>query len=272
MVENTIKERKRNLEEPPILPIGAEPRPPSTQPSKRRIDAKVLAIILLVVVLVPILGGLAAMYIDLDKRYNKLRSDYKTLNNSYNTLQTEYEELNISYQTLNTSYKTLNQKYTTLNNQYTILNNQYTNLNDRYTSLSQNFNELSQVFNSPLSYETTPTTTQLQQWLGSDNTDSIYYTSPNFICGDFSVMLSQHAKLKHWDTGIVEVWGYTETYQSFNHAFNAMITTEGLVYIEPQNDHYWWFSGHKSIYEGLWWEIDDEWIYVQEYNIVVSYS
>jgi len=280
-----IEESKLNLAEPPILPLGSEPRPPA-QRFKRRMDTKTAAIILLVVVLVPILGGLAVKYVDLDKRYNKITADYKTLNTSYNTLQTEHEDLNATYQILNAAYSTLDQKHTTLTIQYTSLSNQYTNLNDRYTTLNsqyanlnsqyasllQDYDELSEVFNNPLSYETTLTTTQLRDWLASDSTDSIYYTSPNFICGDFSVMLSQHAKLMHWDIGIVAVWGYTETYQSYAHAFNAIITTEGLVYIEPQNDHYWWYNGHQAIYDGLWWEIDDEWVYVEDCSIIVSYS
>jgi len=239
------------LAEHSIPPLSTEPKPPPIQPSKRRIDTKTAAIILSVVVLVSILSGLAYAYVDLNNRFNKLRSDYNTLKTDYSTLQARHAQFTTSYQTLS--------------HNYTLLKNQY-------TTLSQDYNELSQAFNNPLSYKTTPTITELEQWLTSDNTDSIHFTIPDFICGDFSVMLSQHAKLKHWDIGIVVARGYTETYQSYNHAFNAIITTEGLVYIEPQNDHYWWYSGHQPISEDSWWEIDDEQIYVQGYTIVVLYS
>jgi len=85
-------------------------------------------------------------------------------------------------------------------------------------------------------------------------------------------MLSQHAKLTNWDIGIVAVWGYTETYESYAHAFNAIITTDGLIYIEPQNDNYWWYTGHQEISPGLWWEIDNQWIYVEDYGVIVWYS
>jgi hypothetical protein len=208
------------------------------------------------------------------------------LNNSHNALQNNYENLETSYQTLNTSYKTLNQQYTTLDDKYETLNDKYTNLNNvyttfnasyatlisQYTSLFQNHTALSQVFNSPLTYEITPTNTQLENWLATDNTDSNSYTLPNFICGDFSLMLSQHAKLMNWDIGIVAVTGYTETYENFAHAFNAIITTEGLVYIEPQTDQYWWYTGHQEITSGLWWEISNQYIYVEDYTVIVWYD
>jgi chaperonin cofactor prefoldin len=287
------KERNRDLSEPPILPVGTESKPLSTQPSKRRIDAKTAAIILLVIVLVPIIAGLAIKYTELDRQYNTLRTDYRTLNNSHNALQNNYENLETSYQTLNTSYKTLNQKYTTLDDKYTTLNDKYTNLNNvyaninssyatlssqyatlnqQYASLFQDYDQLSQAFNEPLAHEVIPTNTELENWLATDTTDTIGYTMPDFICGDFSVMLSQHAKLVNWDIGIVAVWGYTDTYESFAHAFNAIITTEGLVYIEPQTDQYWWYTGHQEISQGQWWEIGDQWIYVEDYSVIVWYD
>jgi outer membrane murein-binding lipoprotein Lpp len=273
--------------------MGTESKPLSTQPSKHRIGTKTASIILLVIVLVPIIAGLTIKYIDLDKRYNTLTSNFRTLNNSYNALQNEHEDLETSYQTLNTSYKTLNQKYTTLDDKYATLNDKYTKLNNiyantnssyatlssqyatlnvQYASLFQDYSELSQAFNEPLAYEVTPTTTQLQDWLTSDSTNSIGYTTPNFICGDFSVMLSQHAKLTNWDIGIVAVWGYTETHESYAHAFNAIITTDGLVYIEPQNDNYWWYTGHQEITPGQWWEISGQMIYVEDYSVIVLYD
>ncbi len=273
------------MSEPPILPMGTA-TPPSKQPSKRRIDVRTTAIILLVIVLVPIIAGLTIKYIESDREYNSLQTNYGTLSNSHSALQEDYENLETSYQTLNTSHRTLNQEYTALDDKYETLNGKYINLNNQlvninssyatlnsqYASLFQNYTALSQAFNEPLTYEITPTTTQLENWLATDTTDSITYTLPDFICGDFSLMLSQHARLMHWDIGIVAVYGYTETYESYAHAFNAIITTEGLVYIEPQNDNYWWYSGHQEIYSGLWWEIDDEWIYVEDYSVIVWYS
>ena len=272
------------MSEPPILPMGTEYAPSSSQRSKHRIDAKTAAIILLVIVLVPIIAGLAIKYTELDRQYNTLRTNYRTLDNSNSALHNDYENLETSYQTLNTSYQTLNQKYTALDDKYTALNDKYTHLNNqyanssyetllsKYASLFQDYNKLSQAFNEPLSAETTPTSTQLEEWLATDNTSSIIYTTPNFICGDFSVMLSLHAKLMNWDIGIVAVRGYTETNEVFAHAFNAIITTEGLVYIEPQTDQTWWYTGHQEITSGLWWDVGGQWIYVVDYRVIVWYD
>jgi len=273
--------------------MGTESRPLSTQQSKRRIDAKTAAIILLVIALVPTIAGLAIKYTELDRQYNTLATDHRALSNSHTALQNNYENLETTYQTLNTSYRTLDQKYTTLDDKYATLNDKYTNLNNvyanintsyatlntqyitlnqQYASLFQNYTQLSQAFNQPLTDETTPTLTQLYEWLTTDNTDSITYTTPNFICGDFAAMLSEHAKLMHWDIGIVAVWGYTETMEEFAHAFNAVIINQGLVYVEPQTDHFWWYDGHQEISSGGVWEISGQMIYVEDYSVIVWYS
>jgi hypothetical protein len=170
------------------------------------------------------------------------------------------------------NYTGLKQDYSELSSNYTTLEQNYNDLSDQYASLFSDYNVLLEVFNEPLSYEEIPTTSELTSWLALDETDEIWYNDPNFKCGDFAVMLSQHAKLEYWDMGIVGVFGYTETYESYAHAFNAIITIEGLVYVEPQNDHVWWYSDHKAIYEETWFEIDDEWIYVEEYVIITSYD
>jgi chaperonin cofactor prefoldin len=273
--------------------MGTQSTRLSKQPPKHRIDAKTTAIILLVIVLVPIITGLTIKYTDLDRQYNTLQTDYRTLNNSHSALQNDCENLETSYQTLNTSYETLNQKYTRLDDKYATLNDRYINLNNvyaninssyatlssqiatlnaQYTNLFENYTALSQAFNEPLTYEVTPTTTELENWLATDNTSSIGYTMPDFICGDFSLMLSQHAKLMHWDIGIIAVWGYTDIHDDFAHAFNAIISTEGLVYIEPQTDQYWWYTGHQEITPGQWWQISGQWIYVEDYSVIVWYS
>jgi len=273
--------------------MGTESKPLSTKRSKRKVDGKTAAIILLIVVFVPIITGLAIKYTELDRQYNTLVTDHRALSNSHSALQNNYENLETSYQTLNTSYRTLNQKYTALDDKYSTLNAKYTNLNNvyaninssyatlssqyatlnqQYASLFQDYDQLSQAFNEPLAHKVIPTNTELENWLETDSTSSISYTMPDFICGDFSVMLSQHAKLMNWDIGIIAVWGYTETYESFAHAFNAIITTEGLVYIEPQTDQYWWYTGHQETTPGQWWEISGQMIYVEDCSVIVLYS
>lgn len=226
-----------------------------------------------------VFGTMGYFYWDLNSKHNKLQSsynsllyNYSSLNETHHTLFINYTELNQVHKILIFKYNELNASYNVLELNYTALKEDYQDLNNKYLSLFNDYNTLSQAFNKPLSYEKIPDTYELKQWLATDQTDEILYNDPNFKCGDFAVMLSQHAKLEYWDMGIVAVFGYTETYTSYAHAFNAIITVDGLVYVEPQNDHVWWYTDHKEIYEDTWFEIDDEWIYVQEYVVIVSFD
>lgn len=160
-----------------------------------------------------------------------------------------------------------------LDQNYTDLSNEYVVLQGQYASLFDNYNTLLQAFNEQLSYEEIPSTYELEQWLDIDGTDKMQYSQPNFVCGDFSVTLSLHAKMKHWDMGVVGVSGYTETYESFAHAFNVIISTEGLVYVEPQTDKVCWYTDHDEIAEGKWWAFPDQgYIYVEDYILILWYD
>ena len=81
---------------------------------------------------------------------------------------------------------------------------------------------------------------QLQSWLAVDGTNEFQYIFPDFICQDYAATLMLHARTQEWQMGLVNVYGYdTNTRVEWNHALNAIITTEGLVYVEPQNDRVW---------------------------------
>ena len=187
--------------------------------------------------------------------YNKLNQ----LNDSYQALILEYNELNTSYRILTLNYTRLEKDYNSLSSQYAIL--------------FSNYSVLLEVFNKPLLYKEIPSVSELEEWLVIDETDQIQYTMPNFICGDFSAMLSLHAKAKHWDVGLVAVWGYNrDTGESFAHAFNAIICEDGLYYIEPQTDCTWWYTAHIPISSGQeWWLPDFGEIYVQQYSQILWY-
>lgn len=239
-------------------------------------------------------NSLVNNYNILESNYYGLESDYQTLNNTHHILindytqllnnhtqlnQThqililEYNELNASYRILAYNYTELSNNYTTLEQDYTDLLNEYMVLQGQYESLFNDYNALLEAFNEPLSYEEIPSTYELEQWLAIDETDETRYVEPNFICGDFAVMLSLHAKMKHWDMGVIGVFGHTESLESFAHAFNAIICDEGLVYVEPQTDEVWWYENHEEMTEGTWWEFPDFGdIYVEEYIIVVWYN
>ena len=195
----------------------------------------------------------------LETDFQNLLSDYATLNEQHQTLIIEYDELDNSYRILVADYATLDADYVELEKDHE-------DLFSEHQILFFNFNALVEVFNEPLSYEVVPSTSELESWLWEDKTDEIWYEKPNFVCGDFAVMLSQHAKLEHWDIGVVVIFGYDEDYESYCHVFNVVICTEGLVYIEPQTDYLWWYEDHIEINGGGWWEISEKgYIYVEEY-------
>jgi len=52
--------------------------------------------------------------------------------------------------------------------------------------------------------------------------------------------------------GIIELRAVTnETGNTWKHAFNFIMTNEGLVYLEPQTDTVWWLPDHKEIEPGM---------------------
>lgn len=257
-------------------------------------NKKLIALVLACITLSAALAATSYLYIQLQSNYNELKTEHELIQSSYsaliaanrdlndtnNRLMNNYSQLNQKYQILiiqrnelNASYRILTLNYTELEQTNQNLTNDYTVLNSQYTSLFSDYNALSAAFNQPLSYETIPATSQLEQWLATDNTNTNQYMDPNFICGDFSAMLSLHAKLNHWDIGMIGVLGHTRTQARFDHAFNAMLTTDGLVYIEPQTDQVWWYQNHQPMTEGAWWQYPGAGnVYIESYIIILTYN
>jgi hypothetical protein len=237
---------------------------------------------------------LNADYAYLSQSYNMLNADYAYLNQTHELLVQNYTMLSTEYQTvltdyvnlisayglLNETYRSLLQNYTELEQEasnYVELLSEYQELTQNYQLLMQNYtqlkNEYAAVFAAfyeplPPENETVPTVAELKQWLAEDKTDEISYTMPDFVCGDYSVMLHMHAKLKNWDMGIICILGNFSDGSEFNHAFNVIMCQEGLRYVEPQND---------EVFDAV---IDDDvWynhpgfgqVYVHESLIVVLY-
>jgi len=212
-------------------------------------------------------------YTQLNQTHQILIVEYNNLNTSYQVLSLNYNNVTESHQILAHNYTDLKQDHSELSSNYTTLEQDYNELSTRYASLLSDYNALSEAFDNPLSYEEIPSTDELEQWLATDETDEIQYSKPNFVCGDFAVMLSLHAKTEQWDIGVVAVFGHTESDESFAHAFNAMICEEGLVYVEPQTDEVWSYENHEEITEGNWWEFPDVGhIYVEECIIILWYD
>jgi len=212
-------------------------------------------------------AGLKAAYADLNSTYAGLLADYVSLTVAYASLNSTYAELLKNY----TALQQQAQGYIELQNRYEALLSEYQALQANYSALSAAYNVLHFAVYSPLySNETiTPTLSELKQWLAEDNTDSLPYSKWDFVCGDFAVMLSIRAKMKHWDMGIVAVIGRDASGNEFSHAFNAIRTVEGLVYVEPQNDQVF----HGPIGEGVWYNHPGFGrIYVEALIIVVPYQ
>ena len=160
------------------------------------------------------------------------------------------------------------------NRQYCYPEHDYEDLDRKYEELFSDYDWVERVltdfFDRPLVQKEVPSISNVRAWLSSDRTDRVRYTAPDFACGDFAVMLAIHARAKYWDMGVIGIWGYeTETYEEFNHAFNAIITKEGLIYVEPQTDEVWWYENHEEIRKGWiqskwlsrWFPKYEEWLY-----------
>ena len=85
-----------------------------------------------------------------------------------------------------------------------------------------------------------PTWNQLLSFLQADNTDSLPYIYPTFVCDDFANTLQANARKAGWRCAKVtlEMTGYTDPYHygiapNAGHSCNAFQTTDrGLVYID----------------------------------------
>lgn len=217
-------------------------------------------------------------YISLNESYNALKIEHSMVLKDYEKLTTDYLELTTAYSLLNDSYTALLQRYEEQIKDYSELQCTYELLFNKFQELQANFSLLKKAYDDVcfamyrplLSSETvTPTINELNDWLRQDATDLIPYSKWDFICGDYAIMLSMHAKLNRWDMGIVLVIGRDSQGNAFNHVFNAIKCREGLVYVEPQNDQI--FFG--PIIVGGWYHHPGfGMIYVENFIVVVPYQ
>jgi hypothetical protein len=227
------------------------------------------------------LQNLSESYHTLEAKFDLLNQTHYALTQNYTELLTNYVNLVIVYNSLNETYYSLLQNYTELEREssnYTALLSQYQTLMQNYQSLLQNYTQLKDEYDKlydafyeplPSEDEAVPTVAELELWLAEDKTNEITYTYPDFVCGDYAVMLHMHAKLKHWDMGVVGVLGNLSDGSEFNHAFNAIICQEGLRYVEPQNDEVFdvMIESGSSYYHPWFGQV-----YVREFIVVILYD
>ena len=235
--------------------------------------------------------SLAGEYGELSSQYVTLSAQYSNLTGVFNQLLATYEELSQNYRVLSENYSALTALYATLQEKYFALNELYMQLQSNYTSLEKAYNSLSEqhemlirLWSEPLGYVVEPSVEELLEWLELDPTDSLAYDTEKFLCGDFTIMLIEHAKEKNWRMlfTVVEFDYYEENPNGISshhgihgHAFASIFTTEGIVYIEPQTDlvFYVYYEGqpyvHVEIPEWVFLNATD-WlggvVFVQYYN------
>lgn len=225
------------------------------------------------------LANLTQAYERLKENNTLLREAYTRLNISYTDLQAEYRSSEEAYKSLKTEHDALLQNYSHIISEYKTLSSAYSDLEtscERLKETLENINRsytlLYQAFYEPLTNKTVPTVQELKNWLAEDKVDQISYVYPDFVCGDYAVMLAFHAKLKGWDMGVVTVVGHYPDRREFNHAFNAIKCREGLVYVEPQTDSVWWNPGYAEIKSESWYTFPDFGrIYIDTIVVAVLY-
>lgn len=220
---------------------------------------------------------LNANYTCLNQTCQFLLQNYTALSSEYQKVLLDYVDLTVAYASLNQTYSALLENYTLLEQEvanYTVLLGEYQELLQDYQVLLANYTQLKNAYDGfyfalyePLlsSDKVTPSISELEQWLAEDKTDDLNYTLPDFVCGDYAVMLHMHAKMKHWDMGVVAVLGSFNG-SEFNHAFNAINCQEGLVYVEPQNDQVFSIEGNPYNHPGFGQ------VYVDEFIVVILYD
>jgi hypothetical protein len=159
--------------------------------------------------------------------------------------------------------------------EYIEISNAHNQLQSRHNSLLADHILLSLTLDRHLENKVIPSIMDLENWLQDDQTDAESFSDPDFICTDFAGMLTIHARTQGYDMGIVWVNGtYNSTNEIFHHAINAIETSEGLVYVEPQTDEVWWCNEHQEMSEGKIYVFPihpNISMYVEEITVVLKY-
>ena len=191
---------------------------------------------------------------NLQDEISNLQNDLMSLQSQVSNLQGDYNNLKAMYDSLKIDYDQLEDDYDELEADYVFL--------------------LDYFFDRPIESKVTPSTQSLQDWLQKDSTDQMFsYADPNFVCVEFAIILSTNARAENFDMGVVAVWGHLQdTKEVWTHAFDAIITKEGLVYVEPQTDEVWWYPNHQEIMVDQVYDIEGDNVYVEDIAIVLTYQ
>jgi len=195
---------------------------------------------------------------------------YLQTNSRIETLAKENSVLGSRYTDLNDTYGKMKEKYSNLTSEQDALRAELSVISTRYNELLERYNRLLMLVDRPLRTRLIPTVSELESWLKSDETDKLTYQE-DFNCLDFSLTLSEMARTNNWKMGVVFVHGYNNvTLEKYVHAFNAILTAEGLVYVEPMTDQIWWYSEHRKIEADRVYVIGYKPIMVEQVEILLA--
>jgi len=169
------------------------------------------------------------------------------------------------------AYSDLLSEFNEVSGRYEILLRSHDELSKRYDDVVQRYSWL----DTTLKTKEVPSISQLELWLRSDKTDEYEYDPDDFSCFHFSVLLMLHGRARDYDLGVVALHGRSNnTGEPISHSINAIMTTEGLVYIEPQLDEVWWLNDHSEITNGTTYRFPmfEDLVYVTEISILFEYS
>ncbi len=213
---------------------------------------------------------------DLEKAETKAQRDQDALeakNVDYDFLMDENEILEESY----IEDRLMVDEYNLLTNNMTLLQKKYDSLEVLYIEMGENYLRSipyewywGWVFDMTSMETVTPRLERVYDWLRADRTDKIDY-SENFDCNQYAASLTLNAKQEDWNMGIIAVWGNDSTLgEDYAHAFNFIITQEGLVYIEPQTDSVWWYTDYTRLTVNTTANINGDIIKIRKISIFVG--
>ncbi|MBT4722210.1 hypothetical protein HOB30_00445 [Candidatus Falkowbacteria bacterium] len=147
----------------------------------------------------------------------------------------------------------------------------YNEMNENYSRSIYYEWDWEEVFDDPSVETVTPRLGLVYNWLRLDKTDKMEY-SDNYDCSQYAASVCLNAKQENWDMGIVIVWGNYTRGESYAHAFNAIVTEDGLVYIEPQTDEVWWMKDHEELQVNDTANINGDLIKIRDIRLSASYN
>ena len=206
-----------------------------------------------------------------NERYESLSSEYSEHIESWDELVSDWDELIISYNELSDWYTELSDNRDLWVESYDDLIIDYNELEENYSSIYHYKNYWESFCNDPVVNQIRPHLVEVYNFLNRDITDSTPYTD-SFLCRHFALVLSLKAKSAGFKMGVVSISGVQDNGENVSHAINAIMTKDGLVYIEPQDDYVWWYDDYEAIQLGGVYKISDEWVVtVNEIQINVDY-